>query len=144
MLLSFVFVLIATVVVSVAKVIPERIVKNGKSVTTSNNLSVWQFGWKQGLAYVLPPVVVVILTILLARKPDRRRTWNFGLMALVMLVVLSGAVYLYIFAIGSLAWGCWQARKAALDEVGGDPKLLRERNRELRLQARNSAGRRKE
>jgi hypothetical protein len=82
--------------------------------------------------------LVIGFTLLLSRPPNHRRTWYFGLAALFLLIVLAGGSPLYLPAIGIYGFGCWQARKAALLEAGGDPKVLKEQDRAAR-----SAGRRR-
>lgn len=130
---SFLTILLASVVLSFAKIVPEQIKKNGKFVATGKKFSIWHFGAMQGLVYLLPPILVVGLSIVLARPGNRRRNWNMALLLLVLVAFMLGAIPIFIVSIGCLAWGCWMARKAALAEVGGDPVALRELERERRL-----------
>ena len=133
MLLSFVFVLLGSVALSFVKIVPEQIkTANGKFKTTGVKYTIWHFGFAQGIVYLLPPILAVLLAIVLARSPERRRTWNWGLFALFLLAVMGGGKTIYAAAIASLGWGCWIARKAALDAVGGDARLLRQQSLERR------------
>ena len=133
---SFLTILLASVVLSFAKIVPEQIKKNGKFVSTGKKFSIWHFGAMQGLVYLLPPILVVGLSIVLARPGNRRRNWNMALLLLVVVAFMLGAIPIFIVSIACLAWGCWQARKAALDEVGGDPAALRALERERRMEDR--------
>ena len=133
---SFLTILLASVVLSFAKIVPEQIKKNGKFVSTGKKFSIWHFGALQGLVYLLPPILVVGLSIVLARPGNRRRNWNMALLLLVVVAFMLGAIPIFIVSIACLAWGCWQARKAALDEVGGDPVALRALERERRMEDR--------
>lgn len=132
---AFVLTLLASIsacfmdVVAFTEINPET---GKQEVTKSVTALHWGIG--RGLAIVGPAPVAVGLAILLARPPNRRRTWYFGAAALFLVTMTSG--FLYLAALGVMIWGCWQARKAALDEVGGDPKALRERDREALRQGR--------
>lgn len=83
--------------------------------------------------------MIVGLFVFTARPWDRRRSWNFALALLAFSTFLTGLITIYMVPLGLLAWGCWQARKAALEEVDGDPRLLREVERERRIAAKEAA-----
>lgn len=135
-IMSFLTILLASVVLSLVKIVPEQIRKNGKFVATGRKVTIWHFGTMQGLVYLLPPILVVGLSIVLARPGNRRRNWNMALLLLVFVAFMLGAIPIFIVSIASLAWGCWLARKAALAEVGGDPVALRTLERERRMEDR--------
>lgn len=125
-LMSFLMVLVASVVVATTPVVPEQVKgADGKLQATGKVLSIWHFGLMRGLVYLVPPIMAVGVSILVARPPERRRSWNRGLFALILVTLLGGGIYIYAVAIACMAWGCWQARKAALDAVGGDVAALR-------------------
>lgn len=130
---SFLTILLASGVLSFAKIVPEQIKKNGKFVSTGKKFSIWHFGAMQGLVYLLPPILVVGLSIVLARPGNRRRNWNMALLLLVVVAWMLQAIPIFLVSIACLAWGCWLARKAALAEVGGDPAALRALERERRM-----------
>ena len=140
-LLSFVMVLVASAVVSVSKLVPLTKTVKGKQVVIGH-VTIWHSGLAAGLVYLLPPIIVVGLAIVLARPPERRRTWNWSLIAIVVLGVTNSGIVIYAVTIGCLAWGCWLARKAALAEVGGDPRALRAQSLERR-RARVGASKRR-
>lgn len=100
--------------------------------------TIWHFGFGPGLYFLLPPIVILGLFILTARPWDRRRSWNIALGCLVFITFITQSISIYIVPIGALAWGCWQARKDALAEVDGDPRVLREVERERRLAGREA------
>jgi hypothetical protein len=135
-IMSFLTILLASAVLSLVKIVPEQIKKNGKFVATGRKVTIWHFGTMQGLVYLLPPILVVGLSIVLARPGNRRRNWNMALLLLVFVAFMLGAIPIFIVSIACLAWGCWLARKAALAEVGGDPAALRMLERERRLEDR--------
>ncbi|MBS1848895.1 MAG: hypothetical protein JST73_11515 [Actinobacteria bacterium] len=140
MLISFATVLLASAVLNFVRVIPEtKTGPKGKPVATGHLVSIWHFGVGPGLYILLPPILILGLFILSARPWDRRRSWNFALMLLVFTTYLSRTISIYVIPIACLAWGCWQARKAALDEVGGDPRVLREVERERRVAGKQAA-----
>lgn len=139
-LFAFVLTLIASIAACFMNVVAftETNVATGKQEVTKS-VTALHWGIGRGLAIVGPAPVAVGLAILLARPPNRRRTWYFGAAALFLVTMTSG--FLYLAAFGVMAWGCWQARGAALAEVGGDSKALRQRDREaLRRQGRRRRG----
>lgn len=113
---------------------------NGNVVVAENTqmYKIWHYGLGPGLYFLLPPVVILGLFILTARPWDRRRSWNIALGCLVFVTFITNSISIYIVPIGALAWGCWQARKAALAEVDGDPRVLREVERERRMAGREA------
>jgi hypothetical protein len=145
---SFIAAVVASLTMSFAKVMTDVNSKTGKALQVRDPVThklhnappvtAFQHGAAQGLATVLPVPLVIGFTLLLSRPPNHRRTWYFGLAALFLLIVLAGGSPLYLPAIGIYGFGCWQARKAALLEAGGDPKVLKEQDRAAR-----SAGRRR-
>ncbi|HET8929567.1 MAG TPA: hypothetical protein VFN21_02810 [Acidimicrobiales bacterium] len=147
-MISFGAVLLATIVLNFVHIVPE-VVENAKGdrVQTGRTFTIWHFGFGPAMYYLLPPIVILGLFILTARPWDRRRSWNFALALLTLSTFLTGLISIYMIPIACLAWGCWQARKAALQDVGGDPRVLREVERERRiagkeeLRARRGAGR---
>lgn len=138
-MLSFVTILVASVVVNFVDIVPEIVTDaSGEQVQTGNYLSIWHYGIGPGLVFLLPPILVMAIFIFTARPWDRRRSWNYALALLAFSTFITQSISIYIIPIGLLAWGCWQARKAALAEVGGDPRVLREVERERRIQAREA------
>ncbi len=124
-LLAFLMSVLASVLACVMKVVAYTETVNGKQVTHA--VTALHFGVGRGLSIVAPAPVAVGLSILIARPENRRRTWYFGAAALFLVTFTTG--FLYLPAFGVMVWGCMQARKAALAEVGGDPKALRARDR---------------
>lgn len=100
--------------------------------------TIWHYGVGPGLYVLAPPILILGLFILTARPSNRRRSWTIALLCLVFITYLTGSISIYIIPIALLGWGCWQARKAALAEVGGDPRVLREVERERRLAEREA------
>lgn len=147
-MIAFGAVLLATIVLNFVHIVPE-VVENAKGdqVQTGRTFTIWHFGFGPAMYYLLPPIVILGLFIITARPWDRRRSWNFALALLTLSTFLTGLISIYMIPIACLAWGCWQARKAALEDVGGDPRVLREVERERRiagkeeLRARRDAGR---
>lgn len=137
-MISFLSILLASVVLSFAKIVPEYVEKKGKMVMTGQKFTIWHFGAVRGLVYLLPPILVVGLSILVARPGYRRRSWNMALLLLVVVATMLQAIPIFIISIACLGWGCWQARKAALATVGGDPGALRNLERERRLADRDA------
>lgn len=131
-MLSFLTVLLASIVLNFVHIVPEIVETAGKKVQTGRSFTIWHYGLGPGLYFLLPPIVILGLFILTARPWDRRRSWNFALAILVFITFVSQSISIYLIPIACLAWGCWQARKAALEEVGGDPRVLREVERERR------------
>jgi hypothetical protein len=133
-MVSFATVLLASIVLNFVHVVPE-VVENAKGhrEQTGRTFTIWHFGVGPALYYLLPPIVILGLFILTARPWDRRRSWNFALALLTLSTFLTGLISIYVIPIACLAWGCWQARKAALEDVGGDPRVLREVERERRV-----------
>lgn len=138
-LLSFATVVLASIVLNFVHIIPE-VVENakGKKVQTGEYFTIWHFGLGPGLLFLLPPLVILGLFIVTAKPWDRRRSWNFALALMALSTFMTQSISIYIIPIGCLAWGCWQARKAALADVGGDPQVLREVERERRIAARDA------
>lgn len=131
-MLSFATVLIASIVVNFVHIVPEIVETGGKKVQTGKYFTIWHYGIGPGLYFLLPPIVILGLFIFTARPWDRRRSWNFALALLVFITFVSQSISIFMVPIALLGWGCWQARKAALEEVGGDPRVLREVERERR------------
>jgi len=133
-LLSFATVVLASIVLNFVHIIPE-VVENakGKKIQTGKYFTIWHFGLGPGLMFLAPPILILGLFIITARPWDRRRSWNFALALLTLSTFLTQSISIYIIPIGCLAWGCWKARKAALEDVGGDPQVLREVERERRI-----------
>ncbi len=133
-LLSFATVVLASIVLNFVHIIPE-VVENakGKKVQTGEYFTIWHFGLGPGLMFLLPPILILGLFIITAKPWDRRRSWNFALALMALSTFLTQSISIYIIPIACLAWGCWKARKAALEEVGGDPQVLREVERERRV-----------
>ncbi len=138
-MLSFLTVLLASIVLNFIHIVPEM-AKNakGKQVATGRHFTIWHYGIGPGLYFLLPPIVILGLFIVTARPANRRRSWNWALLSLAFLTFVTNSIAVYIIPIGCLAWGCWQARKAALAEVGGDPRVLREVERERRVAEREA------
>lgn len=133
-MISFATLLIASIVLNFVHIVPE-VVKNakGKKVQTGTHFTIWHYGVGPGLYFLVPPILIMGLFIITARPWDRRRSWNIALACLVFITFITQSISIYVIPIAALAWGCWQARKAALDEVGGDPRVLREVERERRI-----------
>lgn len=133
-MVSFATLLIASIVLNFVHIVPE-VVENakGKKVQTGTHFTIWHYGVGPGLYFLVPPILIMGLFIITARPWDRRRSWNIALACLVFITFITQSISIYVIPIAALAWGCWQARKAALDEVGGDPRVLREVERERRI-----------
>lgn len=137
-MMSFAMVVMASIIINFVHIVPEIVEIDGKKEQTGEYFTIWHYGIGPGLYFLLPPVVVLGLFILTARPWDRRRSWNFALGCLVFITFITQSISIFIVPIGALAWGCWQARKAALEEVGGDPRVLREVERERRIAGREA------
>ncbi len=137
-MLSFLTILLASIVLNFVHIVPE-VNSKGKAVKDGAKYTIWHSGLGPGLYFLLPPIVIVGLFILTARPSNRRRSWNMALLCLVFITFITGSISIYIVPVACLAWGCWQARKAALEEVGGDPRVLREVERERRVAEREAA-----
>ncbi len=136
---SFVALLLASVVVNFVHILPEVAVNaKGKQVRTGRMFTIWHYGVGPGLYLLLPPILLLGLFILTSRPSNRRRSWNIALMCLVFITYVSGSIVIYFLPILLLGVGCWFARKAALDEVGGDPRVLREVEKERRVTEREA------
>lgn len=137
-MMSFAMVLMASVIINFVHIVPEIVEIDGKKEQTGQYFTIWHYGIGPGLYFLLPPIIILGLFILTARPWDRRRSWNMALGCLVFITFITQSISIFIVPIGALAWGCWQARKAALEEVGGDPRVLREVERERRIAGRDA------
>jgi len=147
---SFIASVVASLTMVFAKVVTDVDTKTGKvlqirdphthKLHNAPPVTAFQHGLARGFATVLPIPLVIGFTLLLSKPPAHRRTWYFGLVAIFLLVFLAGGSQLYLPAVACFGVGCWQARKAALLEAGGDPKVMKEQERALRASGRNRKG----
>ena len=147
---SFIASVVASLTMVFARVVTDVNTKTGKvlqirdphthKLHNAPPVTAFQHGLARGFAMVLPIPLVIGFTLLLSKPPAHRRTWYFGLVAIFLLVFLAGGSQLYLPAVACFGVGCWQARKAALLEAGGDPKVMKEQERALRSAGRGRKG----
>lgn len=118
MLLSFASVLLASVWLCFVHIVPDPAANpKDKTAASKGVYTIWHLGFLKGLVYLLPPIIVVGLSIVLGARSDRRRHWNTASVLLILMTYLLGSLQLFLVSILCLGWGCWQARKAAARRV---------------------------